>query len=144
MTEISLLKLNFIATLLMVGIIWIVQLVHYPLMANVGIEESASYAQLHQNRISFVVIPPMLLELGTTLLLLKFKLGFHPLHLSAAALLVVIWLSTFLLQVPIHQKLLEQENQHLIPLLVNTNWIRTIGWTARGVLIGLLLQQKMS
>ena len=57
--------LHAVATLFMVGLIWFVQVVHYPLMALVGEHGFASYAQRHQSLTSLVVAPAMLLEAGT-------------------------------------------------------------------------------
>jgi hypothetical protein len=48
---------------------------------------------------------------------------------------VAIWLSTALLQVPCHNRLMLAFDRDAIRLLVLTNWIRTLLWTARGVLL---------
>jgi len=50
------------ATLVMVGVIWFVQVVHYPLMARVSASQFAAYEHEHQNRTTFVVAPTMLIE----------------------------------------------------------------------------------
>lgn len=51
--------------------------------------------------------------------------------LFMAALVALIWLSTFLIQVPIHQQLAKGKDLGLIDRLVRTNWIRTILWTLK-------------
>jgi hypothetical protein len=56
---------HLMSTLIMVGLIWFVQVVHYPLMADVGPREFRRYAPLHQSRTTFVVAGPMLTEAGT-------------------------------------------------------------------------------
>lgn len=50
-------------------------------------------------------------------------------------LVVLIWLSTFFIQVPIHQKLLVKKDFFLIEKLNRTNWIRTILWSIKIVLV---------
>ena len=57
--------LHLAVTLFVVGVIWFVQVVHYPLMASVGRAESAAYVQAHTRRTAWVVGPPMLVELAT-------------------------------------------------------------------------------
>ena len=52
-------------TLLMVGVIWIVQVVHYPLFSGVGTDGWAAYEAAHQSRITLIVGPLMLAELAT-------------------------------------------------------------------------------
>ena len=57
----------------------------------------------------------------------------------AAALLGIIWLSTFLLQVPAHQKLTSGFDERIHRRLVATNWLRTFAWTARSTLLCVVL-----
>ena len=57
-------------TLVMVGVIWFVQIVHYPLMARVSRGEFAAYASEHQRRTTFVVAPAMLIEAVTASVIL--------------------------------------------------------------------------
>lgn len=131
-----LLLANVAATLYMVGLIWQVQVVHYPLFAQVGDAGFATYERLHSNLISLVVGPPMLLEAATTALLLVHRppgVRF-PAALLGAILLAAIWLSTMFLQVPQHGRLAAGFDVEAHRFLVLSNWIRTIAWTARGAL----------
>lgn len=131
------------STLAMTGLIWFVQRVHYPLMSDVGAEGFARYEKLHQDRTSFVVMPLMLTELATAVLLLRAR----PDSIPAASvwigmlLIATIWLSTFFLQVPQHKILTEGFNVEAHRRLVQTNWIRTIAWTARGWLVLWMVSQ---
>lgn len=125
------------ATLVMLGIIWFVQVVHYPLLSSVDESGFAWYAQRHQVLTSWVVAPTMLLE-GITgaLLLLVPPAGAPPWSLwLAASLLVVVWLSTAFVQVPCHQRLSAGFDAATHRSLVRTNWIRTACWTGRGVIL---------
>ncbi|MDY7094879.1 MAG: hypothetical protein SX243_18045 [Acidobacteriota bacterium] len=125
------------ATLFMVGLIWFVQVVHYPLFDRVGEQGFAVYERLHTLRTAWVVVPPMLLEAATAVLLLSRR----PAGVSSTqvllglGLLLVIWLSTAFLQVPRHQQLAAGFDSTVHHTLVLTNWLRTIAWSARGVLV---------
>ena len=50
-------------------------------------------------------------------------------------LVVLIWLSTFTLQVPIHKKLQSGKDKTLIRRLLKTNWIRTVAWSMKAVAV---------
>jgi len=134
-----LMAVHLVSTLLMVGIIWFVQIVHYPLMEFVGSEHFCEYSKQHQRRTSWVVGGPMLLEAGTAIALVWSE----PTHLLtpasgvSAVLLVSIWISTMYWQVSHHEKLIEGFDKVRIRQLVRSNWFRTFAWSVRGVLLGL-------
>ena len=123
----------------MTGIIWFVQLVHYPLFARVGSASFAQYEAEHATRTGWVVAPLMGAELLTALLMLLGR--WRPEAISAgaaaagAALVVVVWFSTGLIQVPLHHRLTAGYDAQLVARLVATNWIRTAAWTARSALM---------
>lgn len=125
------------ATLMMVGVIWFVQIVHYPLFARVGSGGFALYSEAHSRLTTYVVGPPMLVEAATALLLV-FR---RPEEITLAAaitgfsLVAVIWLSTILLQVPRHTTLGSGFDHTAWSSLVLSNWVRTVAWSARGVLV---------
>ncbi len=134
-----LLLINLASTLAMTGIIWFVQVVHYPLFASVGADGFARYEALHATRTGSVVAPLMLVELATALALLA--PAWRPAIVSAisawfaAGLVGIIWLSTALLQVPLHDRLAQGFDAELVARLVATNWIRTVAWTARSGIV---------
>ncbi len=141
-----LLLLHIGATLFMVGLIWFVQIVHYPLFGGVCEEKFVAYAEAHSRLTSRVVGPPMLLEATTTVALLFFR----PAEIPAWAawvgliLLAVIWLSTAFLQVPRHTALGEGFDVSAHRFLVTSNWIRTFGWSARGLLVLWMVARVMN
>ena len=121
--------------MMMTGLIWFVQIVHYPLLAHLdggGIAE-------HQRRTGWVVAPPMIVE-ALTAVLLVFE---RPEGVPAAApwiglaLLAVIWMSTALIQVPRHRGLAAGSGE--VSRLVAENWIRTAAWTGRGAVVAWML-----
>lgn len=125
---------HLFATFAMTGIIWFVQIVHYPMLGRLPRENFSALEREHCDRTGFVVAPPMLVEAFTLVWLLL--CGFDsPLFLFTAALLGVVWLSTFGLQVPLHRALLGGWNDTAHRRLVLTNWIRTAAWTLRSLLL---------
>lgn len=128
--------IHLVSTLCMVGLIWFVQIVHYPMFDRVGPKQFAEYERMHQQRTTWVVAPFMLAELATAIALVALK----PDGLRTAVvwtgliLLAGIWLSTAVLQVPKHNLLQSGFTAEVHRSLVNTNWIRTIAWSGRGVL----------
>ena len=133
------LLLQLLATLAMFGLIWFVQIVHYPLFLLVPSAQFPAYEAAHANRTTYVVAPLMLAELATAALLLI--PAWRPSVIPAveawagSALVGVVWLSTGLVQVPLHNRLHLAYSADLIHKLVFTNWIRTVAWTARAVLL---------
>jgi hypothetical protein len=141
---------QLLATLFMTGLIWFVQIVHYPLFEEVGSDRLARYETLHANRTSWVVFPPMLIELVTTLASLYPRLRppfVSPVEAVAlAGLVLILWVTTAIGQVPVHGQLgrpaesrPEYPDSRLIWLLVHLNWIRTAAWTVRSVLLSAAL-----
>lgn len=124
------------ATLFMVGLIWFVQVVHYPLAGRVGEASFVAYQQAHMARTAWVVGPPMLVELAAAGLLVMY----HPAGIPGwgpwvgLALLAAVWASTALFQVPLHGALTVGLDTERVARLVGTNWIRTVGWSLRGLL----------
>ncbi len=119
------------ATFAMTGVIWLVQLVQYPGFARVGAAEFGAFHRHHCRSIGFVVGPLMVLELLTALLLASAGEPHWFWRVMLGALLS-IWLSTALLQGPLHGRLTrEGPRPELIRALVRGNWLRTILWSAR-------------
>lgn len=147
MTQLLLLA-NLAATLLMTGVIWFVQVVHYPLMACVEKQSSCyiDYQKRHMAQTTWVVLPPMVTELLTALGMLFWPCDHVPYGavIAGLGLVVLIWLSTFLLQVPRHQSLLEGFSDLQHRRLVRSNWIRTILWTTRALLLLWIVLRNMS
>ncbi|NIP85737.1 MAG: hypothetical protein GTO03_09310, partial [Planctomycetales bacterium] len=65
MMPMFLLLIQLATTLMMAGLIWFVQIVHYPLFAAVGEGEFPAFERKHQRLTTCVVAPLMLAELAT-------------------------------------------------------------------------------
>lgn len=137
----ALLTGHLVATAAMAGLIWTIQIVHYPLFAEVGRDAFVRYEHLHRMRISFVVGPLM----GAESLLALTVLGLRPAGLSwtwpliGVLLLGLIHLSTIAVQVPLHMRLSAGFDPATARRLVRTNWIRTVGWSARAVVAAIIV-----
>jgi hypothetical protein len=128
------------------GLIWIVQVVHYPLFASVGRDGFASYESAHARLITLVVGPAMLLELAAAVVLAFARPASVPAWAAwtGLALVAAIWVSTFLVQVPLHGTLAGGFDAEAHARLVATNWFRTAAWTARAVLAGWLVYAALA
>jgi hypothetical protein len=115
----------------MVGLIWTIQVVHYPMLLDVGEAAFRRCHDRHMARILWLVGPLMLAEAASATGLLYWgerTIGF----LLSLGLLAVAWGCTALVQVPLHQQLEAGYDPGLIRRLVRTNSWRTAAWTLRG------------
>lgn len=136
-----LIRLLFLAhlgsSLYMLGLIWFVQVVHYPLFDSVGNREFPSYEQRHTALTTWVVAPPMLIEGATAVLLIWLR----PTSIAqwsvwtGLGLLGVCWLSTAFIQIPCHEVLSKVFEPVVHQRLVSTNWLRTAAWSLHGGLV---------
>ena len=137
---------HLVSTAAMVGLIWFVQVVHYPLFASVGADGFAAYEARHQTLTSFVVGPPMALE-GVAALWLVFDppeaVG-RGWPLVGLLVLGVVHASTVFLQVPQHTALSQGFDAVRARRLVRTNWIRTAGWSIRGIIAAVMVGNALT
>ena len=129
--ETILLIAQLASTLPLIGLIWTIQLVHYPLFELIGEDTQVAYQKAHMSRITWVVAPLMLVELvaaGGLWLVAPTD----PWTITGAVLVAIIWVSTALIQIPCHNRLTSGFHQPSHRRLVDSNWIRTIAWTLRG------------
>ena len=142
---------QFAATSYLVGLIWLIQIVHYPMLAQLDPGCARDACKGHATRITPVVGIPMLAEAAAAVTLLwpgVLPLSQGPQLASwiGLALLAAIWISTFALQVPLHERLAKQDTAIDVPAvraLVSTNWIRTAFWTLRLPIAAYLLVSIM-
>jgi hypothetical protein len=140
-----LLLANAAATFIMVGVIWFVQVVHYPLFARVGTLDFPTYSIRHTRLTGLVVGPPMLLEAATAVALVVWSPPGISVSLVWTGLFLVarILLSTALLQSPRHTTLGGGFDPAAHRFLVTSNWVRTTLWSLRGLVVLCILYQAM-
>jgi hypothetical protein len=132
-----LLLINAASAWFMTGLIWFVQIVHYPQFEGVGNDAFNAYHERHTRMTTWVVGPPMLIEAFSAVGLIVYRgaVVSAAVAWTGLALLIVIWLSTAFLQVPRHNVLSSGWNERAGQALCATNWIRTVGWTVRAALM---------
>jgi hypothetical protein len=124
-------KLQLFSTLLLAGLILTIQFIHYPLWNYVSKDKIRLFEKKHQMQITPLVTFLMILEACTAAYLLR---GLKPLYIINFAALCGIWISTFLFQVPMHQKILQGVDvEKSIKQLIRTNYIRTFLWIFRAI-----------
>ena len=126
-------NVNFISTSVMVGIIWIIQLLHYPSFHFINEKKYVEFQYFHMRRISFIVIPAMLIEFASASLLAYFFRS--SLTIILLALLLGIWGITFIFFTNMHQKLTTGYDQTTVDTLVKINWSRTALWSLRLIIL---------
>lgn len=132
-----LLIVQITATMMLVGVIWVIQLVQYPFFVHF---EKTDFSRHHADYtfwITPIVAPLMIVEILSAALILFYPPPYleYKLLVFGFVLCLAAWLSTFFIQIPLHDRLAVAFDAEAHAALVRTNWIRTLTWTARGVLI---------
>lgn len=126
----TILLINIFSSFFMTGLIWFVQLVHYPSFHIVDKNHFTKFHAHHSLKTGFVVMPVMSLELATSGVL-AWNYGWISVNSVGFYLVILIWLATFFISVPKHNALRHGKVDSLITGLVHTNWIRTILWSIK-------------
>ncbi len=144
MSAAMLLVANAAATWFLTGLIWVIQVVHYPLFSYADRATYPDFAAAHSRLITLVVGPAMLVELVTAVWLVVDRPEVLSARMAWAglALVGVIWASTAVLQVPMHNQLASGYDVRAHGWLVTSNWIRTAAWTARAVAMVVVLARR--
>lgn len=121
----------------LMGLIWVVQVVAYPLYASVPASGFVAYHAVWSTRITLVVGPLMLAELALGLLWVG--QGGRGLAWAALGCTALAWAVTAGLSVPAHEVLSGGFSEEAWRRLVGTNWLRTAAWTARVGLVAAAL-----
>ena len=121
-------------TSIMVGLIWVIQLVHYPTFHFIDKNLYSSFQKFHMNSISLIVIPVMVLELATGVLLLVGN-SKNFLIIISFIILILIWAITGVFFSGAHGKLITGYDALVVDELVSMNWVRTILWTLKMLLL---------
>lgn len=141
----ALLLANVASTLYLAGVIWTVQLVHYALFDRVGAGSWAVYHAAHMRLMTFVVLAPMVLELGTSGLLALTGVPGVPRSLLWAGLAFasLTWAATFFISVPLHKTLAHGFDAPSVRALVATNWWRTALWSGHALMVLEILRRLL-
>ncbi len=144
--EIVILLVNAFSTWFMTGLIWFVQVVHYPLFDGVGADNFQLYANRHRQLTSLVVAAPMLTEAFSSVVLAAvWSRTYTWLLWFNLALVIAIWISTALCSIPCHEKLCASGyvgTTH--QWLVLSNWSRTGLWTLRSLILAFVIYSSLT
>jgi hypothetical protein len=124
------------ATWYSAGFIWTMQVLNYPLLSRVGLASFSTYETAHNQRFAAVVGPGVVIAFVTTIALFIWRSPAVPVWapIVCAGLVVVILASTVIWQAPAHARLAGGFDEAVHARLVQTNWVRTVAWTALGLL----------
>jgi hypothetical protein len=130
--------LHLISTWFMVGLIWTIHTVHYPLFAHVGSDSYVEFQASHVDRIGKLLLVPWAAEGATALLLLiwawrqRDQALLPPLVIGGLAMGVVLVVSGFF-SAPAHADLANGFVPEVHDRLMKADLVRTLAWTLRGV-----------
>lgn len=124
-----------VSTVWLAGMIWTVQVVHYPLFDMVGADSFVAYEAAHSARISWLLLGPWAVQgVATGWVLLAPPTGVPTwLAVLGAVLAASTVVVTVLVSVPQHQVLAGGFDAEAHARLVVTNWLRTAAWTGHAV-----------
>ena len=112
----------------LVVLIWLVQLIIYPGFTHYSPAQLANWHPQYNNLITLIVGPLMLAQVG----LVSRETYLHPSWYTRLSALIVglMWAATAFVSVPVHNAIAAGDTAPgTLTRLVETNWIRTIGWT---------------
>lgn len=135
----TVLSLQFSLSVALFILIWLIQILHYPSFKFYSENDFVTGMKFHQRRITYIVLPLMISELVVSLFLLYQSQKYSEIIF---ALVFLIWVSTFTLQVPLHRLLEEKKDLQIIKRLITSNWIRTILWSLKLLIVFCLIFDK--
>ncbi len=135
--------LHVISCAWMSGLIWVMQVLHYPFFAKIRESEFANAHSSHTHRIIYLVGPPMFIEVITAIILIR-DTDEPILFVINFIMIIFILMNTIFFSIPIHNGLRLIQDFKKIELLVLTNWPRTILWSLRLILLTIYLAKKLS
>ena len=128
--------LQWFACSYMTGVILLIHFIHYPAFRLIQTEEFKSFSKMHSSRITWIVFPPMVLELGLSIFLYSRERSIANFLLLIANIL--IWGITGLKSAPAHERLSKGFDQKVYLDLMRWNRARVFLWCFR-LLIGVFV-----
>ena len=123
------LLINIILNSILVGVILLTQFVSYPLFKKINHDFEYFHSD-YTNRMVYLVAPIMIIELIIVTLIL-FNNPSNNLIIIITVITILIWVSTFFVQVPIHNKIGYKKDIRKINKLIKSNLLRAILWSMK-------------
>jgi hypothetical protein len=129
----EMLVIHIVATAIMVGVIWVIQLVHYPSFYFIKQKNYKSFQNFHMKNITYIVFPIMSIELFSGFFLVLIFEDSKILSVLYFSLFFLLsnWALTGIIFTRLHSELLEGYNKLIIKNMIKWNWIRTLFWSIR-------------
>ena len=109
-------------------LIWAVQLVIYPSFSYYSSANLFNWHKKYTKRVTIIVLPLMFSQLIITIIQLWNIQDWYT--IISLLVLVILWLLTFLIFVPLHQSIDNNAPiENVCFKLESKNWIRTLLWT---------------
>jgi len=122
------------------SVILITQFITYPSFYNIHKETFIYHHKKYVDSISLIVAPIMLVELLSLIMIVY--LTNDIIYIKCLIFLLCIWLITFIIMVPSHNKLSKRLDNIEIKRLINYNWIRTLLWLSKLIVIIFVSYEK--
>ena len=134
------LLLQILSNSYLCAVILITQFITYPSFLESDRTKFISYHRKYVKIISFIVAPVMIVEIFTLSMLVYLLKDF--LLIKSLILLLCIWLTTFIMIVPLHNNLSIKFNQNEVTKLISYNWVRTFLWLFKLIVILFISYEK--
>lgn len=131
----SILFFHFFLTFFMTGVIWLIQLIHYPSFSFIDKNKYSKFQTFHMNKITPIVGPIIILEVSTGFYLLYFFNSESIFFLINFLINILILMMTIIVFGTIHKKLIDGFKTSLFKKLISLNWIRTFLWSLKSIFI---------
>ena len=130
--------INLAVAAYLAGLFWYLQIVHYPLFTYIDKKSFIEYNIYHQKKSAYIIFIPMLLE-GAFSILFAFDSPYNippMIPFLCLCLSTSMWLVTFSHIAPLQDKLTTDGlDKETVEKLIQMNWMRTIGWTVKILLL---------
>ncbi len=124
----SLVILRLLLDFGLVVLIWIIQLIIYPGFLYYNTENLVAWHLKYTPLIGYMVAPLMISQLGISIY--QTTSATNPYNLISLVIISIVWISTFLQFIPIHNNISKgRANNKMLLSLVKKNWLRTVLWT---------------
>ena len=135
-------EIEIVINSILVGVILTTQFVSYPLFLKIDSKKIKLYHTFYTKYISYIVIPLMSIELFLNLSNLYHNITIYPRYYISTLALFFVWLSTILIQLPLHRDINFYYRKFFIEKLIKSNWIRTVLWSGKLLILIFIKEAK--